>query len=78
MASWFCSASEPADTEAEVDLMANKVANLRVFGDGEGKFNLSVTDGRDGETERRRDGAQEFASLLYVSPSLCLSVSLSL
>jgi D-aminoacyl-tRNA deacylase len=34
------------DTEAEVDLMANKVANLRIFADGEGKFNLSAADVR--------------------------------
>src|SRR5215510_3820472 len=34
------------DTEAEVDLMANKVANLRIFADGEGKFNLSAVDVR--------------------------------
>jgi len=34
------------DTEAEVDLMANKVANLRIFADGEGKFNLSAIDAR--------------------------------
>ena len=34
------------DTEAEVDLMANKVANLRIFADGEGMFNLSATDAR--------------------------------
>jgi len=32
------------DTEAEGDLMANKIANLRVFADGEGKFNLSAID----------------------------------
>src|SRR5262245_64382225 len=32
------------DTEAEVDLMANKIANLRIFADGEGKFNLSAMD----------------------------------
>src|SRR5262245_6591237 len=32
------------DTEQEVDLMANKVANLRIFADGEGKFNLSALD----------------------------------
>jgi D-tyrosyl-tRNA(Tyr) deacylase len=32
------------DTEAEVDLMANKVANLRIFADGEGKFNLSALE----------------------------------
>jgi len=34
------------DTEAEVDLMANKVANLRIFADGDGKFNLSAVDAR--------------------------------
>src|SRR5262245_42245251 len=34
------------DTEAEVDLMANKVASLRIFADGEGKFNLSAVDVR--------------------------------
>jgi D-aminoacyl-tRNA deacylase len=32
------------DTEAEVELLANKVANLRVFSDAEGKFNLSALD----------------------------------
>ncbi|HQR36155.1 MAG TPA: D-aminoacyl-tRNA deacylase, partial [Blastocatellia bacterium] len=32
------------DTEAEVELLANKIANLRVFADGEGKFNLSALD----------------------------------
>jgi D-tyrosyl-tRNA(Tyr) deacylase len=32
------------DTEAEVELMANKIANLRIFADGEGKFNLSAMD----------------------------------
>jgi D-tyrosyl-tRNA(Tyr) deacylase len=32
------------DTEAEVDLMTNKIANLRIFADGEGKFNLSAVD----------------------------------
>jgi D-aminoacyl-tRNA deacylase len=34
------------DTEAEADLMANKVANLRIFADGDGKFNLSAADVR--------------------------------
>jgi D-tyrosyl-tRNA(Tyr) deacylase len=33
-----------ADTAAEVELLANKVANLRVFSDAEGKFNLSALD----------------------------------
>lgn len=32
------------DTEAEVELLANKIANLRVFTDAEGKFNLSALD----------------------------------
>ena len=32
------------DTEAEVELLVNKVANLRVFADAESKFNLSALD----------------------------------
>ncbi|MEP7339325.1 MAG: D-aminoacyl-tRNA deacylase [Acidobacteriota bacterium] len=32
------------DTEAEVELLAGKIANLRIFADGEGKFNLSALD----------------------------------
>jgi D-tyrosyl-tRNA(Tyr) deacylase len=32
------------DAEQEVDLMANKIANLRIFADGEGKFNLSALE----------------------------------
>jgi D-tyrosyl-tRNA(Tyr) deacylase len=32
------------DTEADVNLMADKVAGLRVFADAEGKMNLSVLD----------------------------------
>jgi len=32
------------DTDAEAELLANKIANLRVFADVEGKFNLSATD----------------------------------
>lgn len=35
-----------ADTEAEVELLANKIANLRIFADDEGKFNLSALDAR--------------------------------
>jgi len=35
-----------SDTETEVDLMANKIANLRIFADGEGKFNLSALETR--------------------------------
>lgn len=33
-----------SDTLAEVELLANKIANLRVFSDAEGKFNLSALD----------------------------------
>ncbi|MDQ3009293.1 MAG: D-aminoacyl-tRNA deacylase [Acidobacteriota bacterium] len=32
------------DTEAEVKLLTNKIANLRIFTDDEGKFNLSALD----------------------------------
>ncbi|HEX9004543.1 MAG TPA: D-aminoacyl-tRNA deacylase [Blastocatellia bacterium] len=32
------------DSEAEVELLANKIANLRIFTDAEGKFNLSALD----------------------------------
>ena len=32
------------DAEPEVELLANKVANLRIFSDAEGKFNLSALD----------------------------------
>jgi D-tyrosyl-tRNA(Tyr) deacylase len=32
------------DTVAEVELLTNKIANLRIFSDGEGKFNLSALD----------------------------------
>jgi D-tyrosyl-tRNA(Tyr) deacylase len=34
------------DTETEVELLANKVANLRIFADGEGKFNLSALEAK--------------------------------
>ena len=34
------------DTESEVDLMANKIANLRIFADEQSKFNLSALDTR--------------------------------
>ncbi len=34
------------DTDREVDLMANKIANLRIFADGEGKFNLSALEAK--------------------------------
>ena len=33
-----------ADTIVEVGLLANKIANLRIFTDREGKFNLSAID----------------------------------
>jgi D-tyrosyl-tRNA(Tyr) deacylase len=33
-----------ADTIVEVDLLVNKIANLRIFTDREGKFNLSALD----------------------------------
>ena len=33
-----------ADTIVEVDLLVNKIANLRIFTDREGKFNLSASD----------------------------------
>jgi D-aminoacyl-tRNA deacylase len=32
------------DTEAEIEPLANKIANLRIFSDSEGKFNLSAMD----------------------------------
>ena len=34
------------DTEAEVELLTNKIANLRIFTDEEGKFNLSALDAK--------------------------------
>lgn len=34
------------DTAAEVELLANKIVNLRIFSDTEGKFNLSALDVR--------------------------------
>ena len=32
------------DTETDLNLLANKIVNLRIFADGEGKFNLSALD----------------------------------
>ena len=32
------------DTDAEVEVLTNKIANLRIFTDDEGKFNLSALD----------------------------------
>lgn len=46
------------DTEAEIDLMIGKVANLRVFEDTEGKMNRSLLDRRE---------AGEGAAVLAVS-----------
>jgi D-aminoacyl-tRNA deacylase len=34
------------DTEAAVDLMASKIANLRIFADAQSKFNVSALDTR--------------------------------
>ena len=41
-------AVERADTEAEADWMARKVAELRIFPDAEGKMNLSVVEAGGG------------------------------
>lgn len=38
----------PGDGQAEVDRLATKIANLRIFSDNEGKTNLSILD-VDGE-----------------------------
>ena len=35
---------EIGDTQANADALAKKIANLRIFSDGEGKMNLSVRD----------------------------------
>ena len=32
------------DTEADLDLLVNKIVNLRIFADADGKFNLSALD----------------------------------
>lgn len=34
----------PADTLAEARTLANRIANLRIFSDADGKFNLSLRD----------------------------------
>ncbi|MBR6411900.1 MAG: D-tyrosyl-tRNA(Tyr) deacylase [Alphaproteobacteria bacterium] len=39
---------EPTDTEKELDWMAGKLANLRIFEDEAGKMNLSLLDIRGG------------------------------
>jgi D-tyrosyl-tRNA(Tyr) deacylase len=36
------------DSEREVELLANKIAHLRIFADGEGRFNLSALDVKAG------------------------------
>ena len=35
---------ENEDTQAKADVLAKKIANLRIFSDAEGKMNLSVLD----------------------------------
>lgn len=39
---FFC--AEPDDNEPLIDKMVAKILKLRIFGDGEGKMNLSVQD----------------------------------
>jgi D-aminoacyl-tRNA deacylase len=34
----------PADTESDADYLADKIAGLRIFEDGEGKMNLAAAD----------------------------------
>src|SRR5215468_8658692 len=34
------------DSETEIESLANKIANLRIFADAQGKFNLSAIDAR--------------------------------
>jgi len=37
-------AAHREDTEASADKLANKALNLRIFGDADGKMNLSIVD----------------------------------
>ncbi|MFH1653432.1 MAG: D-aminoacyl-tRNA deacylase [Pseudomonadota bacterium] len=39
---FFC--AEVGDEETQIEKLANKVANLRIFPDNDGKMNLSVSD----------------------------------
>jgi D-tyrosyl-tRNA(Tyr) deacylase len=36
--------AEDQDDESEIDWLVNKIVNLRIFGDEEGKMNLSIND----------------------------------
>jgi len=43
-ASWCSWASGAVDGSAEAEALANKVANLRIVGDDDGKANLSLLE----------------------------------